>query len=199
MIIPINGNKLPLKAGDILSTHFTRSLQTFNDYLLSTWIAPSIYLHVAFVICDYDPETSSDPTIILDAVKRRINPRHKRRHVTLRKVSAFLRNMKVLYVGRLGNTDIEKSKIKNMLKVIIPLCHRDTAYSMIRFKCPNSNPPTFSCYGLVEYCYELLNKDLVLDDRYVGKHWLGIPRFRPTHQQKAFELEQYAFNGKSVL
>jgi hypothetical protein len=204
MFKPVNDNRLPnLKAGDVLFAQFKCSVATTLDYLLSAWILPRVYLHVGFVIRDCArEELDDDPYIIFDAVKRRINPSDRRHKVTLRSPQAFLRNMNVLGIGRIENLQIKPDSYKKLENIVVELSKRDTDYSMIYYKCPHANPPSFSCYGLVEYCYELLGFDLVADDKYIGKRWFGlpgIPCFRPEHQRQAFEEERYAFKHKSVI
>lgn len=202
MIIRVKGNQLPaLRAGDVLFARFKLSLATCLDYFLSTLIRPRIYIHVALVIKDFDPAgPHSDESVIIDAVKRRMKAKGK--NVALRPMDNFLRNMKVLYIGRLRGVSIEANRFDRMLQRVRELSEQSTEYSMINYKCPDIDPPSFSCYGLVEYCYELLGMDLVSDDNFVGKQWLGlpgIPCFRPGHLYKAFKSERYAFRGDSVL
>jgi hypothetical protein len=205
MMIPVENNELPdLKTGDVLFAHFKLSCITSLDYLFSAWILPNIYLHVAFVVrdCIREDLNSDDAKIIFDAVRRRVKKKAKRQKVTLRTPKSFLQNMKVLGIGRIKNLPLKDEKYKELQRKITELCARDTDYSMIRYKCPHSDPPSFSCYGLVEYCYEQLGLDLVADDRYVGKRYLGIPGipcFRPGHQRQAFREKRYAFKGNSVL
>ena len=198
MFQPVDNNDLPdLKAGDVLFAQFKRSIATFWDYLLSAWILPRVYIHVGFVIRDCPrEELDRDPLIIFDAVKRRLKPSDRRHKVTVRGPKAFLKNMNILGIGRIKHLQIQQqNSYKNLENIILDLCERDTDYSMIHYKCPHSNPPSFSCYGLVEYCYEVLGFDLVADDKYIGKRLLGlpgIPCFRPEHQRQAFEKDRYA-------